>query len=91
MGELCLGFEELEGFVVRDYMDPVSHEFVFPVLERLKYCECFHFVDCVVLLCRGELLGHESSRSTSLPHGPLSVHRPNAGLRCVTYQPNGLI
>jgi hypothetical protein len=33
MGKFCLGFEELEGFVVRDYMDPVSHEFVFPVLE----------------------------------------------------------
>jgi hypothetical protein len=91
MGELCLGFEELEGFVVCDHMDPVSHEFVFPALERLEYCKCFHFVYCVVLLCQGELLGHESSRSTSLPRGPLSVHCPNAGLRRIAYQPNGLI
>jgi hypothetical protein len=70
MGKFCLGFEELEGFVVRDYMDPVFHEFVFPALEQLKYCKCLYFMDCVVLLCQGEFLGHESSRLTSLPCGP---------------------
>lgn len=53
--QMCLHLEELEGLMICNDMDPVSHQFVFPLHQHLEYPQRFEFMYSIVVLRRGEL------------------------------------
>ena len=75
--------------MIGDDMDVIFYQFIFPFHQGFQYSQCFKFMYGVVLLCRCELLGHESSRAAILPCQSLTVHCTHARFGRVAYEPYG--